>query len=97
MLGTREGIFPVDTTVIPKQGQHSVGMARQYCGRLDKVANCQAGVFVTYAGTDDDRPEVRAPRGSPGFASRQTVGRNRPGILTGMAPFLRTVPCDGVR
>ena len=49
-LGTREGVFLVGTTDMPKQGVHSVGVARQSCGRLGKIENCQAGVFVAYAG-----------------------------------------------
>ena len=50
-LGTREGVLLVDTTDMPKQGVHSVGVARQSCGRLGRIDNCQAGVFVAYAGT----------------------------------------------
>jgi len=45
----RSGIFIIDDTTLPKQGTHSVGVARRHCGALGKVANCQCAVSVHYA------------------------------------------------
>jgi SRSO17 transposase len=47
-LGEPDGVLVFDPSAFKKQGKHSVGVARQWCGRLGKVDNCQVGVYLGY-------------------------------------------------
>jgi SRSO17 transposase len=55
-LGDPEAILVVDSSGFPKKGQASCGVARQWCGRLGKVDNCQVGVFLSYAAPGGHAP-----------------------------------------
>jgi SRSO17 transposase len=48
-IGAPDSVVIVDESGFPKKGKDSVGVARQYCGALGKVENCQVGVFTAYA------------------------------------------------
>src|SRR5215203_1104530 len=48
-IGDPAGVLIVDGMAVPKKGDASCGVARQWCGRLGKVDNCQVGVYLGYA------------------------------------------------
>ncbi len=47
-LGSHDGALIFDESSFVKKGQDSIGVARQYCGTIGKVDNCQVGVFAGY-------------------------------------------------
>src|SRR5438105_1781447 len=47
-LGEADGVLVFDPSAFPKCGTASVGVQRQWCGRLGKVDNCQVGVYLGY-------------------------------------------------
>jgi SRSO17 transposase len=48
-LGEEDGVALIDESSTVKQGDGSVGVARQYCGSIGKIANGQVGVYLGYA------------------------------------------------
>jgi SRSO17 transposase len=47
-LGEPDGVIVFDPSGFPKKGTKSVGVAKQWCGRLGKVENCQVGIYMGY-------------------------------------------------
>jgi SRSO17 transposase len=80
------GVLIIDGCDFPKQGTSSVGVARQWCGALGKVANCQASVVACYASSRgytllDRRLYMPEKWFSSAYASR----RERCGVPTDLA------------
>ena len=47
-IGAADGVLVFDPSGFPKKGTESVGVQRQWCGRLGKVDNCQVGIYMAY-------------------------------------------------
>jgi SRSO17 transposase len=52
-IGEPDGVIVFDPSGFAKKGPMSVGVARQWCGRLGKIDNCQIGVFMGYVARQD--------------------------------------------
>jgi SRSO17 transposase len=52
-LGRPDAVLVFDPSAFPKKGTESVGVQRQWCGRLGKVENCQVGVYLGYVSRID--------------------------------------------
>ena len=47
-LGEDDGVLVFDPSAFPKKGTESIGVQRQWCGRLGKIDNCQVGIYLGY-------------------------------------------------
>ena len=47
-LGEADGVIVFDPSAHAKKGTESVGVQRQWCGRLGKIENCQVGIYMGY-------------------------------------------------
>lgn len=52
-LGQPDAVIVFDPSSFPKKGTKSVGVARQWCGRLGKIENCQVAVYMGYVSRKD--------------------------------------------
>jgi SRSO17 transposase len=52
-LGEEDGVIVFDPSGFPKSGRDSVGVARQWCGRLGKVDNCQVAICMGYVSSQE--------------------------------------------
>ena len=59
-IGIENGTLVFDGSATPKKGEATVGVARQWCGRLGKQDNCVVGVYCAYIGRDDSAALVAA-------------------------------------
>jgi SRSO17 transposase len=52
-LGEPDAVLAFDPSAFAKKGDRSVGVQRQWCGRLGKLENCQVGVYLAYVSSAD--------------------------------------------
>lgn len=52
-LGEPDGVLVFDPSAFAKKGPESVGVQRQWCGRLGKIDNCQVGIYLGYVSRRD--------------------------------------------
>jgi SRSO17 transposase len=75
-------VWIIDETAFPKAGTHSVGVARQYCGTLGKVANCQVAISVHWSSAEASCPlnwRLYLPKAWVENQERAAQGRVPPG------------------
>ena len=70
-LGQSDGVLVFDPSGFPKSGRESVGVARQWCGRLGKLDNCQVAIYLGYVSRKG------TPWSTPGSICQKSGPRRR--------------------
>ncbi|HMB03736.1 MAG TPA: IS701 family transposase [Isosphaeraceae bacterium] len=78
-LGAPNAVLVFDPSAFPKKGTASVGVQRQWCGRLGKLENCQVGVFLGYV-TDIEHALVDFRLYLPAEWAKDRTRRRRCGV-----------------
>jgi SRSO17 transposase len=82
-IGRADAVLVFDPSAFPKKGAASVGVQRQWCGRLGKVENCQVGVFLGYV-TEDEHALVDFRLYLPREWANDKRRRKRAGVPKGL-------------
>jgi SRSO17 transposase len=82
-LGEPDAVLVFDPSAFPKHGAASVGVQRQWCGRLGKVENCQVGVYLAYV-TRADHALVDVRLYLPEGWAADTTRRKTAGVPKGV-------------